>query len=483
MGYSSSTPHGISLGHQKYGGLGLTNVRIEQGVRNLIILKTGLYCQSPISNMIQITTKWWWFQLGTENNPFQYNPSDITYIKTNWFAQIHHFVHDYGIIINMRFNNYPKLRKNDAYIMELLLQQGYLQKIVGNINQCRLFLHVLTLSDIVDVTGKFITSTNYVHQEAATMNTQQITAFQVSKPNKSVWSYWTKFLNELVYPKTRQLRMPLGPWTAQVNAIRRKFPLYRDITHLYKKQYQSYVKKNIISGEREKSIELPNTVIPCIQTVTGNIVPEYDLVVVEDSKETYKINLPKLTLQNNTIIVTNASVHGETAAFSWVIADPKRELLFQYQQRISETSISSFRAEAIGVLSALKETYFIIQQQNVTSTLYCDNLSVIKRLNYIQHQEPKIEWINSDVLLAIKKYIPKGGKFCHVKGHQQHSMDNSIPEKLNILVDKQANEEIQGNIVNNLIEFVMNIKGGKSSLYSITQIISYCQERISTEYL
>jgi hypothetical protein len=84
-------------------------------------------------------------------------------------------------------------------------------------------------------------------------------------------------------------------------------------------------------------------------------------------------------------------------------------VLFQYQQRISKTSISSFRAEAIGVLSALKETYFTFQQQQVTWTLYCDNLSVIKRLKYIQHQEPKIEWIDSDILLAIKKYIPRGG--------------------------------------------------------------------------
>jgi hypothetical protein len=63
---------------------------------------------------------------------------------------------------------------------------------------------------------------------------------------------------------------------------------YIEIRHLYKKQNQSYIRKNIISGERERSIELPNTVIPCIQTVTGNIVPKYDLVVDEDSKETYK---------------------------------------------------------------------------------------------------------------------------------------------------------------------------------------------------
>jgi hypothetical protein len=62
-------------------------------------------------------------------------------------------------------------------------------------------------------------------------------------------------------------------------------------------------------------------------------------------------------------------------------------------------------------------------------------------------------------------------------------MENLIPEKLNILIDKHANEEIQGNLVTNPIEYVMNIKGGKSLHYSITQIISYCQERISNEYL
>jgi hypothetical protein len=171
---------------------------------------------------------------------------------------------DYDITINMRVKNYPKLRQKDAYIMELVLQQGYTQKIVGNTNQCRLFLHVLLLSDIIDVTGKFITRTNYVHQEAATMNTQQITTFQVSKPNKSVWSYWTIFLNELVYPKTQRLRTSLGPWTVQVNETRRNDSLYRDKEHSYEKENQSYTRKNIISGKRERSIELPNTVIPCI---------------------------------------------------------------------------------------------------------------------------------------------------------------------------------------------------------------------------
>jgi hypothetical protein len=125
MSYSLSTPDGISLGHKLYGGLGLTNVRVEQGARNMTIFKTGLAYKSTISNMIQITTKWWWFQLGTKK-PFQYLPTEI--IKSDWFAQIHHFIHDYDITINMRFKNYPKLRPNDAFIMEFVLQQGYTMK-------------------------------------------------------------------------------------------------------------------------------------------------------------------------------------------------------------------------------------------------------------------------------------------------------------------------------------------------------------------
>jgi hypothetical protein len=134
-------------------------------------------------------------------------------------------------------------------------------------------------------------------------------------------------------------------------------------------------------------------------------------------------------------------------------------------------------------LSALKETYSTIHRQQVTCTLFCDNLSVIKRLKHIQHHGPKIEWTDSGVLIAIKKHKPPVGKFCHVRGHQQPSSDNSIPEKLNIIVGKHANKEIQGKLVDNPMEYVIQIKGGKSSLYSITQIISYCQETISIAYL
>jgi hypothetical protein len=70
-------------------------------------------------------------------------------------------------------------------------------------------------------------------------------------------------------------------------------------------------------------------VIPCTLAVTGKVVPEYDQIEVEDSKETNEVKFLKLTLQNNTIIVTDASVHGEKAAFSWVIADSMGEATHQ----------------------------------------------------------------------------------------------------------------------------------------------------------
>jgi hypothetical protein len=131
MGYSSSTPHGISLGHQSYGGLGLPNIRVEQGARNLITLTKGLTEHSLSANMIKTVTKWWWYQLGLEKHPFKYKSQEITYVKSDWFNNLHSFLEEFQIKIDIQMQNYPCLRQNDIYIMEAVLQQKYSQKIVG----------------------------------------------------------------------------------------------------------------------------------------------------------------------------------------------------------------------------------------------------------------------------------------------------------------------------------------------------------------
>jgi ribonuclease HI len=157
------------------------------------------------------------------------------------------------------------------------------------------------------------------------------------------------------------------------------------------------------------------------------------------------IHLPPihLSLPDKIIIVTDASVHQDKSAYTWVVAKSNGDLIWQQKKRISESNTSSFRAKAMGVLSVLKALHDNIRQQISKWDLYCGNQAVIKRMERINDHVPNVEWTDSNVLLEIKRYLIPRGTFCHVKGHITPSKDNTLAETLNILVDKQANEAIQ----------------------------------------
>jgi hypothetical protein len=364
MGYSSSTLHGISLGHKSYGGLGLPNIRVEQGARNLITLTKGLTEHSLSANMIKTVTKWWWYQLGLEKHPFKYKSQDITYVKLDWFNNLHSFLEEFQIKIDIQMKNYTCLRQNDIYIMEAVLQQKYSQKIVGNINQCRLYLHVITLSDITNELGRHITVQSYSHKDARTIKLTKKAIFQVSKPNKYVWSYWTKFLQTITHTSSRRLKKPLGAWIVPIKEVRKDYRLYRDETYTYKKTSQTIIQTHLQTKEERHLEELPHWVIPCLYSITGTLLPKYTSINTNLMPPIVHLPPIHLSLPDKIIIVTDESVHQDKSAYAWVVAKSNGDIIWQQKKRIIESNISSFRAKAMGVLSVLKALHENIKQQN-----------------------------------------------------------------------------------------------------------------------
>jgi hypothetical protein len=83
-----------------------------------------------------------------------------------------------------------------------------------------------------------------------------------------------------------------------------------------------------------------------------------------------------------------------------------------------------------------------IIQQHTKWTLYCNNKALIHCLNAIVCAPDNIEWTDLDILMAIKHITPDNGRLFHVKGHTKITESSSIPEKLNHIIDKNANDAI-----------------------------------------
>jgi hypothetical protein len=184
----------------------------------------------------------------------------------------------------------------------------------------------------------------------------------------------------------------------------------------------------------------------------------------------------------NIIVVTDASVHQNQAAIAWVITDSQGEILHKFKQRLKENGISSFRAEAYGVCSALTTLHSSQTIQYSRWKLYCDNKALIQRLLSLQQKKFNSEWIDSDILKVISDHIPPNGSFHHVKGHQVITEQSPLEAWLNDFVDKLANLAIQEVPQEFTLSNTIQIRGGEKLLFGTPKIIQYCRERLSEDF-
>jgi hypothetical protein len=116
----------------------------------------------------------------------------------------------YGIQLKMDNQTYPLLRQHNKHIMDLVYSRKYTQKVINNINQCQIFLRALLLSDITTVDGIYINIKHYTYSVASPIPIKGTNVWAMNKPNKSLWHYWTQFLNTITTRDSRRLIQPLG---------------------------------------------------------------------------------------------------------------------------------------------------------------------------------------------------------------------------------------------------------------------------------
>jgi hypothetical protein len=89
-------------------------------------------------------------------------------------------------------------RENDRYIMDIAQEQDTPIKALQLINQCRIYLRVLTISDITNPIGAHVETQFYSWREAMQMNNKWVETTK-PKPNKSAWTYWRQLMGTITY--------------------------------------------------------------------------------------------------------------------------------------------------------------------------------------------------------------------------------------------------------------------------------------------
>ena len=212
---NGNCPRTVFFGPLKYQGLGFTHPYYGQMISQFITLIEESNRRSLTGEMMIGSLEQFILELGTETGM---NTDDVTHsahttdgmIKDLWLFGTKH-----SIYLAQPFH-LPPWRNNDVYLMEAFVKAKYSPQDLWKLNETRLYMQAITLSDICDAKGVLIQERFFLCKDQCTLRNYSWP--RTDLPSTSEVKLWqtalTKcFLEHLPNLKRpKRLRHPLGQW-------------------------------------------------------------------------------------------------------------------------------------------------------------------------------------------------------------------------------------------------------------------------------
>jgi hypothetical protein len=139
-------------------------------------------------------------------------------------------------------------RENDFYLMDLAMSSDvFTAKQLRQVNYCRLYLQVVTASDVVLPSGYQLDESLRAGDLDLSSSTTRFVRVTQGKPNKKTWAQWSRLMNliddDLSY-------RPLGQWLFSASELRRNWPCYLDLRSklLYIRSAEGFIQYALTSS-------------------------------------------------------------------------------------------------------------------------------------------------------------------------------------------------------------------------------------------
>jgi hypothetical protein len=92
LGFSRNISREIAFGSPLYGGIGLSNLLIEEGIAQLELLVRHLRARIPHGSLFLIRPSWWHLVLGFATRLWENDTANIPYIEYTWYSSLFAFL-------------------------------------------------------------------------------------------------------------------------------------------------------------------------------------------------------------------------------------------------------------------------------------------------------------------------------------------------------------------------------------------------------
>jgi hypothetical protein len=468
-GVVSSFPRAIMHAPLQFGGLQIPDLYIEQGIAH--ISKLVRYSQtSRHSTGILLRHSCEAFKLeGGCSGPIFSLPGVLEAVMTpSWVTHTWRFLREFGIEVIDDIPDFKPRRLNDQLLVPLFIKLGYAGRSLLLLNQCRLFLRVTWLSDLVTADGSQFEATAFSPDFCKCYEDGYQYPRQ-GNPSREAWRLWEQALQRMCN-KQRALTQELGSWVSRESIV---WWYDAPTQRLYKSTsgFQEFIRarptktrsslcKFRLLGQCES---IPATATPASVTVTQSEVRltgigQYTMfsTAIPNNMDWIleHIHFPgnlatSFRRQNNqALAISDGSFKSKHGTAAWIIfVSPECQLVGKTITPGDPADQCAFRSELAGLYGIACTLFHLEHGLGITGeiTIGCDGISALRQVakneDFIDPNLP-----HYDLILATRVVLSRTSwksNWFHVKGHQDDSKpveELDLPSQLNIRMDAMAKQ-------------------------------------------
>ena len=465
---------------RKLAGLNIYHLFQLQGFEKLKLFMWHYRRMDTTGKLLKICMDYTQLEVGVSQQFLQLNYSQYQqYVTKTWITSIWSYLGQCKAKIEMINNKqYVAPREGDRYFMEILVVHKLPNEKLVKINQVRMYLKIVTLSDMVEV-GSRVKILKRVMNGTASRKSEWEWP-RICEIPKAWFEIWRNVLNTII--ASYLLVRPLGRWKGRthqewdgVTDYTGSFLCYDSNSYVQTPGSNVYNKSSNIYQRREfvypvdvvangsNSIEVISRGRKFQDEETGESKNKSYMDIIRNlpywERRNLGNNIPSenqfeliehLLSHGNYLSITDGSYKDGKASHAWCVANK------QEQERVvisagpadgNKNEISAFRAEAMGLIAALS-IISIVEKKGIVrkeATIQLDCKSLINKIrgtkvDAIRYVEDEDIDIVSEIRFRIHS-LKTPLRILHVKGHQDKHCryeNLSFTAKLNCDMDQVA---------------------------------------------
>jgi hypothetical protein len=495
-GYNRNTHRSIVFAPIRFGGCGFLALYTLQGEGQILAFLKHWRTDTDASRLLRIAVSWTQLHLGTSFCFLQDTETPLPHMPGRWLKSLRIFLSTISGSLELDKMYLPPIqRKHDTYIMDMVLQAGcFSASEIRKINYCRMYLQVITMSDLVLADGVTLDPDMMRGHPSDTSSTTSWLHINQARPHAASWTLWQTAVSQ--WSARGQLYHPLGNWLYPADRLRRRWPYYydRESGDFYVRTAEAYTRCIQIDPIRFSPVSTtawtphsqssPVHARPSLQgafwipsipgplaapqpTSISETFPEFIATLEPWERDLFSFLhmevgcfefIDLITSQDiaadttQLLTVSDGSDDSGSMSFGWVIALPSGRRLARCSGPALGPRGSSFRAEGYGFLSV---TRFLVRLCEFCSVsprwnirMLTDNAGLLTRIAAsLPYPEPfpnitlASDWDVTHEIASSLRTMLTIPTLKHVLGHQDsHAAfhDLSLEAQLNVEADEEA---------------------------------------------